>query len=98
MALPQETTVCFSKLCLWKVRTGAPWRDLPPCFGKWNSQFRRFRRWATSGVFERLFTALSGDPDPEYILIDDTIVPVHQKAAGAKGGLSASPLAALAVV
>ncbi|SEO23607.1 Putative transposase of IS4/5 family [Pseudorhodobacter antarcticus] len=63
----------------------------PPAFGNWNSQFRRFRRWAQSGVFESLFNAMSGDPDLEYALIDGTIVQVHQKATGAKGGLTLKP-------
>ena len=30
---------------VYLVRTGIPWRDLPPRFGHWNSVFRRFRRW-----------------------------------------------------
>jgi transposase len=30
----------------WKYRTGAPWRDVPERFGKWNSIYRRFDRWA----------------------------------------------------
>ncbi|WP_417271472.1 transposase [Celeribacter sp.] len=78
------------------MRTGSPWRDLPPAFGNWNSQFRRFRRWAMAGVFERLFKAVSCDPDFEYALIDGTIVQVHQKATGAKGGLRLRPLDARA--
>lgn len=58
----------FLEAVFWRVRTGSPWRDLPPAFGHWNSQFRRFRRWARSGIFESLFNAMSGDPDLEYAL------------------------------
>jgi len=81
----------FLEAVLWRVRTGSPWRDLPEALGNWNSTFRRFRRWANAGVFESLFNALSGEPDFEYALIDGTIVSVHQKATGAKGGLSLKP-------
>ena len=84
----------FLEAVLWRVRAGLPWRDLPPEFGKWNTQFRRFRRWAAAGVFESLFETLSQDPDFEYALIDGTIVGVHQKASGAKGGLKIRPLGA----
>jgi len=81
----------FLEAVLWRVRVGGPWRDLPCGFGEWNSVFRRFRRWAQSGVFDRIFEAVSGDPDFEYVLIDGTIVSVHQKASGAKGGLKIRP-------
>ena len=74
----------FLEAVLWRVRTSSPWRDLPPAFGHWNSQFWRFRRWPKSGVFESLFKAMSEDPDLEYALIDGTIVQVHQKATGSK--------------
>jgi len=86
----------FLEAVFLRVRTGSPWRDLPPAFGNWNSQFRRFRRWAKAGVFESLFKAMSGDPDLEYALIDGTIVQVHQKATGAKGGLKLRPSGARA--
>ncbi len=86
----------FLEAVFWRVRTGSPWRDLPPGFGNWNSQFRRFRRWAKAGVFESLFKAMSDDPDLEYVLIDGTIVSVHQKASGAKGGLRLRPSGARA--
>lgn len=84
----------FLEAVLWRVRVGGPWRDLPPGFGEWNSVFRRFRRWAQRGVFQRIFEASSGDPDFEYVLVDGTIISVHQKASGAKGGLSIRPSAA----
>ena len=81
----------FLEAVLWRVRTGLPWRDLPSAFGNWNSVFRRFRRWAKRGVFERLFKEIRGEPDFEYALIDGTIVQAHQKASGAKGGLRLRP-------
>ena len=77
----------FVEAVLWIVRTGAAWRDLPVCFGCWNSAFRRFRRWSKKGIFENIFNTLSGDPDFEYAIVDGTIVRVHQHGAGAKGGL-----------
>ena len=85
-------TRLFLEAVLWRVRVGGPWRDLPPGFGAWNSVFRRFRRWAQGSVFQRIFEAVSEDPDFEYVLIDGTIISAHQKASGAKGGLSIKPL------
>lgn len=81
-----EDNRLFVDAVLWIARTGAPWRDLPPEFGNWNSQFQRFRRWARKGVWESLFKELSVESDSEYLLIDSTIVRTHQHAAGAKGG------------
>ena len=88
-----EDNRLFMEAVLWMARTGAPWRDLPERFGKWNSVARRFRRWAKRGVFERLFKALSDDPDFEYAIIDGTIVRVHQHGSGARGGLEIRPSA-----
>ena len=83
----------FVEAVLWIVRTGAPWRDLPDAFGHWNSAFRRFSRWAAKGVWDRIFAAMSDDPDFEYLILDSTIVRAHQHAAGAKGGLRIRPSA-----
>jgi len=81
-----EDNRLFVDAALWIARAGAPWRDLPPAFGNWNSVFQRFRRWAKKGSWERIFQALVENPDFEYLIIDSTIVRAHQHAAGAKGG------------
>jgi transposase len=84
----------FFETVLWVARTSAPWRDIPPSAGEWNSIFQRFNRWSKKGVFQRIFEALSADPDFEYAMIDGTIVRVHQHGTGAKGGLKIRPSAA----
>jgi len=88
----------FVEAVLWIARTGTPWRDLPDVFGKWFTAYTRFWRWTQKGVWERVFKALSDDPDFEYVLIDGTLVRVHQHGTGAKGGLKIRPSAARAAV
>ncbi|MBM6696370.1 transposase, partial [Bifidobacterium pullorum subsp. saeculare] len=62
----------FVNALLWMCRTGAPWRDLPECYGKWITVYRRFNRWSRNGVIECLFTALQeehhrgGDPGARH--------------------------------
>jgi transposase len=73
----------FLDAVLWIAKTGAPWRDLPERFGPWNSVWRRFDRWAQTGVWRRVFEALQ-DPDLEGMLLDSTVVRAHQHAAGAR--------------
>ena len=88
-----EDNRLFVEAVLWIVRVGAPWRDLPPRFGNWSTAWKRFRRWAEKGIFERIFEALSAEPDFEYVLIDGTIMKVHRHGSGAKGGLKLRPSA-----
>lgn len=72
----------FLDAILFVARTGIPWRDLPERFGDWNAVWRRFDRWARSGVWVRVFGALQ-DPDLEWLILDSTVIRAHQHAAGA---------------
>ena len=58
----------FVNAVLWIVRTGAPWRDLPPDYGGWSNTHRRFIRWRGKGIWERLLE----------ILCDYTMLTVQQ--------------------
>jgi transposase len=77
---------------LWKLRTGAPWRDLPERYGPWSTVYSRFRRWRLAGIWDRVFAAVqrqadaAGQVDWTVHFVDGTIIRAHQHAAGARGG------------
>ena len=73
----------FFNAVLWIARTGAPWRDLPECFGNWNSVWRRFDRWARKGVWIAVLEVLP-DPDVEWLILDSTVIRAYPCAAGAQ--------------
>ena len=70
---------------LWIMKTGAPWRDLPPEFGPWKMVHKRFLEWVKLEVWDDILCMLSIQADPEDI-IDATIIKLHQHGSGAKGG------------
>jgi transposase len=78
---------------LWKLATGAPWRDLPERYGPWQSVYTRFRRWTLAGVWDQSFAAVQrradavGAIDWTVHFVDSTVIRAHQHAAGAKGGI-----------
>ena len=88
----------FVNAVLYVAKTGIPWRDLPERLGNWNSQWRRFDRWAKAGRFAAVAAALA-DPDLDVLILDSTVVRAHACAAGSKKngtGLAARTIRRLA--
>jgi transposase len=83
---PAQDNRLFINAVFWILRTGAPWRDLPPDYGDWKNTHRRFSRWRDNGTWEKLLEILIDDPDYEWLMIDASHCKVHPHAAGAKGG------------
>ncbi|WP_407939523.1 IS5 family transposase [Nocardia terrae] len=73
---------------LYRLRTSLPWRDLPDHFGPWQTVWKRHRRYAADGTWDRVLTALLALADTTgnldwVVSVDSTIVRAHQHAAGA---------------
>jgi transposase len=73
----------------WRVRVGAPWRDVPECYGPWQTVYGLFRRWQRAGVWQRIVTGLQTRADAAGLItwevsVDSTISRAHQHAAGAR--------------
>ena len=65
----------------WILRTGAPWRDLPPDFGDWKNTHRRFCRWRDRGsgpscYWTKLLNEVIDEPDLEGLMIDASHIPI----------------------
>jgi transposase len=73
---------------LWILRTGAPWRDLPAEFGKWQTVWHLFDKWNDDGTFDEILRRLRsakvevGDIDEELWCIDGSVVRAARCAAG----------------
>ena len=62
---PSADNRLFINTVFWILRTGAPWRDLPPDLGDWKNTHRRFCRWRDRGAWEKILEALIVEPDFE---------------------------------
>ena len=85
---------------LYVAENGCKWRSLPPEFGNWHTVYTRIRRWARSGVLDRLFEALQEHQfigiTVECVGLDSTSVKVHPDGTGALEKTAHNPSANLA--
>ena len=72
---------------LYVAENGCKWRALPRRYGHWNTVYRRFRRWAESGVLSQVMEVLQNealsDADFSVLSLDSTFVKASPCAAGA---------------
>ena len=79
---------------LWILRTGAPWRDLPEEFGKWQTAWRLFDQWNGDGTLDKVLQNLQGEIsiNTELWCIDGTVIRAQRcSAGGGKMGTLKSP-------
>jgi transposase len=75
---------------LWRVKTGAPWRDVPARYGPWQTCYDRFVRWSRDGTWQRILPLLqakadaSGQIDWEGAALDSPHIKAHRSATGAR--------------
>ena len=87
-ARPAHDNRLFLNGMLYVLAGRLPWRDMHERYGKWNSVYVRFRRWAQQGVWDAVLETLVelGLTDDWKHMIDSTTIRGHSQAAGAKRG------------
>lgn len=75
---------------LWRLKTGAPWRDVPARYGPWQTCYDRFVRWSRDGTWQRILQLLqakadaTGRIDWDGAALDSTHIKAHRSATGAR--------------
>lgn len=75
---------------LWRLHSGAPWRDVPSRYGPWQTVYDRFRRWRLDGTWMRILTYLldhlekHGRLGRDLWCVDASIIRATRAAGGAK--------------
>lgn len=70
---------------IYRYRTGIAWRDLPDCFGPWQTVWKRHRAWAGDGTLDEVHQVLLALCDGQGALawdvsVDSSVVRAHQHA------------------
>ena len=68
---------------IFRFRTGTPWRDLPECFGPWQTVWKRHRRFAGDGTWDKILTELLSQADTDGLIewevsVDSTVNRAHR--------------------
>ena len=74
---------------IYILRTGVPWLDLPEWFGKWSSDYTRWRRRISYGFWERILSALAQGARGCTRFVESTFIKLHQDGTNPAGGQQA---------
>ena len=75
---------------LWRLHTGAPWRDIPEAWCPWETIYGRFRRWRRDGTWATILTSWLDELEQRgrlghhLWLVEVTVVRASHAAAGAR--------------
>jgi len=87
----------FINAILYIAENGCKWRALPSEFGKWQTIYKKFSRWAKNGVMQRIFAALQAEEiiaiRVEVLALDSTSCKVHPDGHGALKNSGSKPSA-----
>jgi transposase len=74
------------------LRTAVTWRDLPVCYGPWNSVYTRWRRWCALGLWREILGLLSRRAPGRLRFIDGSHTKLHQFGCNPAGGQEAQAI------
>ena len=74
------------------LRTAIAWRDLPTCYGSWNSVYSRWRRWCALGLWQEILGVLSRRATGRVRFIVGSHIKLHQFGTNPAGGQSAQAI------
>lgn len=68
---------------IYRFRTGIAWRDLPGCFGPWQTAWKRHKRFSVDGTWDKIHARLIAEADAASevdwaVSVDSTINRAHQ--------------------
>lgn len=72
----------------WVLCTGAPWRDVPSRYGKWQTVYKRFRQWGQLGLWDRIWARrlkrlhAQEELDRSLWCVDGSLVRAHHSSVG----------------
>jgi transposase len=75
---------------LWRLKNGAPWREIPERYGPWQTCWDRFTRWERDGTWKRVLEAqqaqadAAGEIDWDGAALDSSHAKAHRSATGAR--------------